>query len=926
MYVKNRTLVWGISFVIVLITSIVFFANVDLEMLSDISLSVTPTFEATASSTLSATPSTPTETLQVTPSPKFSTTPHTPTPTSTPKSNWVVIPNKIKNNVGYMENWIVSLLWAIVRLSFLILALPLILFFINQLLQVASRSNQLVFDDVTNSTGDSSLDNIVKGLSLQARQWIAQDTDEAKKRVRKESQRFAGKSLQVDWVSNQISSAFDERAKAIIESMSEFVPAYIKPLLKLTNLFFPSKGTRISTTLMALRNVPLQPQVLYEMVDLENRYGPISGKMYEALIKKPNTQQIPENKIEENLNLPQNKALLNVGQYLLDAGQFEDATEFFQIALKNIPTDPDIPVNLAECLKRMKIRSSALASYKIGKELEEAGLLDQACTYYIDALPPNQQVEAKRNLEKILWPKDDISSKDKADAYLKLAQYYKGVFLDENTAEFYKLALRLGNTVAQTEFESWNKYIAIALCEASKILIELGHFLSAKKFLDLALTTTPNDPKVLSILAKLGNNFDTSLGSLPNDYWLATFYMKSGYTDQAEAYAKQALEDQPMNLTLQELRQTTLEEEGTLQRYMWLLRFASRYMVIELIKHELKLNIPLTVRIRILLHFFISKIPANWQGTRQKWFEINFPSKDQYLGKVYQFIGTLYRDNFTTQPNELWFKKTEEHFAKAIELMPNSGKPYYHLAENFYSALRKELLPQSKELVDKTIAYYEQAITLSDIDEDKCRAYLRKAIFLFKIKNTDSNDDDNFKISQQAIKDMLKVSSKWVQKPSTRNETKGKIILPIQDTEGKLQEKKEETINNLQTIGFHMDVTFTYSLACWYGLANKYLLSKNKEDKDAKAYYEYARHLIPCFLLRDTMKDVWGAAWEDSDLSNLLEGFSKLEEQILVYPNKYQNQEKTKLKIETFIETLKELTGKAGWTYHQPTKQESTGG
>jgi len=130
------------------------------------------------------------------------------------------------------------------------------------------RPRQLVVDTIVNATGDDDLGKTLPGLSVLARQYLAEELTRAQQevatsKVRPKDCRLVRSPLPASTVDNTIGN--------LLTSLSAAAPADLKPLVQLAGVFFPPRGARVSGTLQRCGDAPGRLGLTFDIALLDGR-------------------------------------------------------------------------------------------------------------------------------------------------------------------------------------------------------------------------------------------------------------------------------------------------------------------------------------------------------------------------------------------------------------------------------------------------------------------------------------------------------------------------------------------------------------------------------------------------------------------------------------------------------------------------------
>ncbi len=389
--------------------------------------------------------------------------------------------------------------------------------------------------------------------------------------------------------------------------------------------------------------------------------------------------------------------------------------------------------------------------------------------------------------------------------------------------------------------------VAEKLCQAAEIFYEQGDLQESRKYLQYADEKFPDHPKTRAMLSNLNRQLERAGASVPDDLKPAGMHKKLGRLDDAWKYATEALSKNPSDLRAQELLKETLDQqESAVKTYRRSLSLAVRIMVTEMMGQE-------------LLH-------------------INRSKSEAYRARIHLLIGTLYESSLRGSGERIFHDLAQKQFWQASELWPDSGRPYYYLAQVLSYANRKGLLsgiPHDREKVGEALRYYGMARELEKENPDP--AFANRSLL----------GPANMLIRTGRIDDLRKAQEN--------------IALILRSGRKKL--------------AFRLYTPDLYTLACWFGLAFQ-RLAKSPEKRDQRMacrYYALARWFLPPFLLRDEYREFWEQAEGDQDLKAVIKGFSALKDEIRKNPKVYQGGEKPATEKE--LDSLaRQLMRAANWS------------
>ena len=159
-----------------------------------------------------------------------------------------------------------------------IILILLILMIIQRILfLIWNRSSQLVIDNFSNASGDEELDSVLTGLSQLARERLVREMKGVHYRLKEHVDKVAPRTYRPADRLPLPQATPDQRLTNLVDSLNEFTPDQIDPVVQLLNVVFPTYGTKVTSILQSQGNDYEKVGITFEITDIE---GHLASKLY----------------------------------------------------------------------------------------------------------------------------------------------------------------------------------------------------------------------------------------------------------------------------------------------------------------------------------------------------------------------------------------------------------------------------------------------------------------------------------------------------------------------------------------------------------------------------------------------------------------------------------------------------------------------
>lgn len=159
-----------------------------------------------------------------------------------------------------------------------------------------NRYSQLVIDNFKNASGDDELDNVLPGLSQLARERLLREMKGVHHRLKEHVHKVAPRNYRPNDRLSLPRATPDQRLANLVDSLNEFTPDQIDPLVQLLNVIFPVYGTKVTSILQNRGNNNQRIGITFEITDIE---GHLASRLYTVWESPPNPEKDPECGLEE---------------------------------------------------------------------------------------------------------------------------------------------------------------------------------------------------------------------------------------------------------------------------------------------------------------------------------------------------------------------------------------------------------------------------------------------------------------------------------------------------------------------------------------------------------------------------------------------------------------------------------------------------
>ncbi len=163
----------------------------------------------------------------------------------------------------------------------------LIIIVIKRLNSLASRtSSQLIIENFVNASGDGSLDKKLVGISQLAREKLAREIKNVRRRVRNHPKSLGLNGYHPSEISPLPRETSDESLTKLLISLNEVMPSPFNNIGKLFPFLFPVCGTKVRAFLQYKRNKLGKVGISFEVKDMAGKQEPLLYTVWETSNKK----------------------------------------------------------------------------------------------------------------------------------------------------------------------------------------------------------------------------------------------------------------------------------------------------------------------------------------------------------------------------------------------------------------------------------------------------------------------------------------------------------------------------------------------------------------------------------------------------------------------------------------------------------------
>jgi tetratricopeptide (TPR) repeat protein len=558
-----------------------------------------------------------------------------------------------------------------------------------RVLKLMQRSPELVIGDFTNATGDDSLDKRLTGLGQSAREKLIGELGGVLQRIKKHSREVAP-DLDLKQLTDQFplpQGAADQRLTDLMNSIKEAAPEPVKFLPQLLNMAFPARGTKVTSVLQRDGDAPGCLSITFEITDLRQERAPKLFTIYERSCRQPVSRMAAPAAgsavAPANQPVPQAQAFYEVGVLLDQTGRFKEASGYFEQSLKQGESSGLAAKALSATAAKLQVQAGHAATYAIGHQLRDAGLIEAAIDSLIKPLPTTVQRAAAADWGIICGQ----TSGDKAIAYWNLARLYKqdDVLLFDEALELYKQAAAAGSQTAASDLDQLQHAAADNLTEVGRRLLGIAELTEAEKYLLAALEHVPDHVGARETLATVKQaqpiaDEDKEAVAL---YRLGALYEARGALEAAKGNYEEALKKQTDHAEAAAALDRVLSApRGAAERYLQLFKFAYRQLAIELACREMQAEV----------------------DRRQA------PHRERNLGQVYNFIGALYQATGLGFQDPSFYELAIQSFKAAIEANDDWYQPFENLADTYGMLAQISEPGKARSWYSKALIQYDELL------------------------------------------------------------------------------------------------------------------------------------------------------------------------------------------------------------------------
>ncbi|MDJ0694155.1 MAG: hypothetical protein QNJ49_00150 [Mastigocoleus sp. MO_167.B18] len=195
-------------------------------------------------------------------------------------------------NLESLEKSITTILFFLGKVA-LILLISIIIQRI--LFLIWNRYSQLIVDNFKNASGNEELNSVLPGLSQLARERLLREMRGVHNKLREHVDKVAPKNYRPNDRLVLPRATPDKRLANLVDSLNEFTPDQIDPVVQLLNVIFPTYGTKVTSILQNRGNNNEKIGITFEITDIE---GHLASKLYTVWESPLNLENNQEQKLE----------------------------------------------------------------------------------------------------------------------------------------------------------------------------------------------------------------------------------------------------------------------------------------------------------------------------------------------------------------------------------------------------------------------------------------------------------------------------------------------------------------------------------------------------------------------------------------------------------------------------------------------------
>ena len=142
---------------------------------------------------------------------------------------------------------------------------------------VASRSSQLIIDNLTNASGAEGMEFVLPGLSQLGRERLVREMKGVHQRLKEHINVNGLRTYRHPDKLPLPQTTPDERLSNLVASLNEFTPDEINPLVSLLKIIFPPYGTKVTSILQSQGEDYNRLGITFEVTDIQ---GHGASKLY----------------------------------------------------------------------------------------------------------------------------------------------------------------------------------------------------------------------------------------------------------------------------------------------------------------------------------------------------------------------------------------------------------------------------------------------------------------------------------------------------------------------------------------------------------------------------------------------------------------------------------------------------------------------
>ena len=191
---------------------------------------------------------------------------------------------EVAESLKMLEESITTILFFLGKIVLILLILIIIqrIFFL-----ILNRSSQLVVDNFSNASGNEELDSVLTGLSQLTRERLVREMKGVHHRLKEHVDKVAPRNYRPADRLPLPQATPDQRLTNLVDSLNEFTPDQIDPVVQLINVVFPAYGTKVTSILQSQGYDNEKIGITFEITDIE---GHLASKLY-TIWELPQEQQ-----------------------------------------------------------------------------------------------------------------------------------------------------------------------------------------------------------------------------------------------------------------------------------------------------------------------------------------------------------------------------------------------------------------------------------------------------------------------------------------------------------------------------------------------------------------------------------------------------------------------------------------------------------